>query len=320
MGWSQLFAVSTLLIGVAAKDSKAMQYEKDTWPELARLATESPEAGVHFRDTVIYNREKDIGSVTGDWFAELTKTDPWFKNTVPDFKVLPREALPAGMDSATSFQSVCINTALYLPWLASQCLKNGVLIKRGILMHITDAVKLHHSGNKADLILNCTGLSSANLGGVEDKTVFPARGQIVLVRNEPGVMLDVSGTDDGEDEATYIMQRAAGGGTVLGGSFQKGVWESQPDPNLAMRIMKRSVDICPALTNGKGVEALSVVRHAVGLRPLRTDGIRLAKERIGGIWVVHSYGHAGYGYQTSYGSAQVAVKLVDEALALRARL
>ncbi len=105
---------------------------------------------------------------------------------------------------------------------------------------------------------------------------------------------------------------------MLGGSLQKGLWESQPDPNLATRIMKRAVDICPALTNGKGIEALSVVRHAVGLRPMRTDGIRLEKEKIRGTWIVHSYGHAGYGYQTSYGSAQTAVRLVDEALAQRA--
>ena len=41
--------------------------------------------------------------------------------------------------------------------------------------------------------------------------MVPARGQIVLVRNDPGVMCSGSGTDDGsEDEVCYIMQRAAG--------------------------------------------------------------------------------------------------------------
>lgn len=88
------------------------------------------------------------------------------------------------------------------------------------MTHIQDSVNLHHSGNKADLILNCTGLSSATLGGVEDKTVFPARGQIVVVRNEPGVMISVSGTDDGEDEANYIMQRAAGEFCVSSSTFE----------------------------------------------------------------------------------------------------
>lgn len=153
-----------------------------------------------------------------------------------------------------------------------------------------------------------------------DKSVIPARGQIVVVRNDPGVMLTISGTDDGDDEVCYIMQRAAGGGTILGGTYQKGNWESQPDPNQALRIMKRAVEICPALTGGKGVEALSVIRHGVGLRPLREGGVRLETEKVGENWVVHNYGHGGWGYQGSYGCADGVVELVDEALAPKAKL
>lgn len=128
-----------------------------------------------------------------------------------------------------------------------------------------------------------------------DKDVIPVRGQIVVVRNDPGAMVTVSGTDDGDDEVCYIMQRAAGGGTVLGGTYQKGRWESQPDPNEATRIMKRAIEICPALTGGKGIEALSVIRHGVGLRPLRTSGVRVEREKVDGLEVVHNYGHGGWG-------------------------
>ncbi len=161
-------------------------------------------------DAVIYNRKKDVGSATGEWFKELLKPDPWYKDLVPDFRILSQNELPPGIDSGTSFTSVCINTALYLPWLASNCLRNGAIIRRAIVNHVSDAADLHHSGTRADVVVNCTGLSSAKLGGVEDSTVFPARGQIVVVRNDPGVMSTVSGTDDGSDEATYIMHRAAG--------------------------------------------------------------------------------------------------------------
>ena len=153
-----------------------------------------------------------------------------------------------------------------------------------------------------------------------DKSVIPVRGQIVVVRNDPGVMLTVSGTDDGDDEVCYIMQRAAGGGTVIGGTYQKGNWESQPDPNQALRIMKRAVELCPALTGGKGIEALSVVRHGVGLRPLRLEGVRIEKEKIGDTWVVHNYGHGGWGYQGSYGCAEEAVNLINGALEPKAKL
>ena len=113
---------------------------------------------------------------------------------------------------------------------------------------------------------------------------------------------------------------ATGGGTILGGCYQKHNWESQPDPNLAIRIMKRCIAICPELVgkdeNGKqrGIEALDIVRHGVGLRPLREGGTRMEREKIGGVSVVHNYGHGGFGYQASYGSCEEAVALVEEAL------
>lgn len=251
----------------------------------------------------------------GDWFKELIREDAWFKDVVPNvstiilvlasktnfaqFRILAKSETPKGMDGGTAFTSVCINTALYLPWLTSQCLKLGAVIRRGIAEHVTDAAKLHHTGKPADLIVNCTGLSSIRLGGVEDSTLYPARGQIVVVHNDPGIMMSASGTDDGPDEAVYIMNRAAGGGCVLGGCLQKDNWESQPDPNLAVRIMRRAVELCPSMVpEGKGIEALSVIRHGVGLRPMRKDGIRVEKEVIAGsdgrkVPIIHNYGHGG---------------------------
>lgn len=201
-------------------------------------------------------------------------------------------------------------------------MKNGVILKRAVFEHISDAATpgLHHSGKSADLVVNCTGLSASKLGGVEDKSVVPARGQIVVVRNVAPAMFSISGTDDGSDEACYIMTRAAGGGTILGGCYQKGNWESQPDPSLAIRIMKRCVAICPELTGGKGIEALDIVRHGVGLRPVREGGTRIEKEKINGIWIIHNYGSGGAGYQSSYGCSQAAVKLVDEAFQDKAKL
>ena len=84
---------------------------------------------------------------------------------------------------------------------------------------------------------------------------------------------------------------------------------------MAIRIMKRCVELCPSLVpKGKGIEGLSVIRHGVGLRPLREDGPRIEKEKIGGLWVVHNYKHAGYGYQTSYGCAETVLELVAQIL------
>ncbi|KAB8760586.1 hypothetical protein FH972_026578 [Carpinus fangiana] len=308
---------------VHGKDTEGAQFEKDTWPALERLARHVPGAGVHFQDAVLYNRDKDANSSTGLWFKELLSKNPWYKDVVPNFRTYGSEELPDGVDNAQVFTSVCINTAIYLPWLVSQGLQNGNVYRRGIVHHINDAADLHHSGKKASVVINCTGLGALKLGGVEDTKMYPARGQIVVVRNDPKVMMSISGTDDGGDELVYMMHRAAGGGCVLGGCYQKHNWESQADPNLATRIMKRCVELCPDLTGGKGIEALSVIRHAVGLRPVRDGGIRVAKEKVGDLWVVHNYGHGGGGYQCSYGCTKAAVQLVEEAVqkgASRARL
>ncbi|KAF1919649.1 FAD dependent oxidoreductase [Ampelomyces quisqualis] len=299
---------------VGKPGSNLQKFEKATWPELARICREVPEAGVHFQESRIFGRTKDAGTATGQWFEELCKEDAWFKDVAPNFRILPRSELPEDCDTGTSFTSVCINTAVYLPWILGQCAKNGVTFKRGVLEHISDAGG-YHTSSRADVVVNCTGLLASKLGGVMDSSVYPGRGQIVLVRNEAGFMTTTSGTDDAADEAVYVMGRGLAGGTVLGGCLQHGSWESQPDPNLAQRIMQRSIDLCPALAPKTGkVGELSIVRHGVGLRPMRTGGPRVEKERIDGSWVVHNYGHAGYGYQSGWGSAWEAERLVLEAL------
>ncbi|KAL8959800.1 MAG: hypothetical protein Q9193_003395 [Seirophora villosa] len=305
---------------ISEAGTEAAEWDKNTWPELEDLAKNHPEAGVHFQGTAIYNRSKDVNSPNGKYLAEKLKSEPWYKTVVPNFRQLSREELKSGFDSGHAFTSVCINTAIYLPWLVSQCLQRGVVFKRANLAHISDASGIHHSGNKADLVVNCTGLSALKLGGVRDENMMPIRGQTVLVRNEANVMCSSSGTDDGEEEVCYLMQRAAGGGTLLGGSYQRGNWDSQLDPNLAVRIMKRAVELCPALTGGKGIEHLDIVRQGVGLRPHRHGGTRIEKERINGVWTVHNYGHGGFGYQSSYGCSRKAVEIIREALSPRPSL
>ncbi|MCJ1477667.1 hypothetical protein MMC13_006340 [Lambiella insularis] len=287
---------------VSSAGSAAADHDRDTWPELERLARERPES-----DCIVYTKKEDT---TNELFSE----SPWFKDILPNFKLLPASQL-RGFDHATSFTSVCINTSIYLPWLLSQCAAAGVVFRRAVFTHIADAAASHHSGAPADLLVNCTGLSSLTLGGVQDQTLTPVRGQTCLVRNDPGdTMASTSSTADGPGERFYLMKRALGGGTLLGGCSQRGNWDGQFDPNIANRILARAVAMCPALTGGRGAEHLSVVRHQVGLRPERGGGTRLERERIGGVWTVHNYGHGGYGYQASYGCAMVVRRMVEEAL------
>lgn len=290
------------------------RWERRTWPVLKKLTEQVPEAGIHFQKSHIFRRDKDMAK-PGEYspLDPLFERNPWYKDVLGNYRELNTDELIAGHESGAEVTSICINTAVYLPWLLGQCLKAGVVVKREILEHIREAKHLSHTGNPADIVINATGLGARKLGGVEDGSMAPARGQIVLVRNECSPMISSSGTEDGPTDVLYLMQRAGGGGTILGGTYDIGNWESQPDPNIALRIMKRVVEARPDITGGKGIEALSVVRHAVGLRPYRKDGVRIEEERLeDGTWVVHNYGHSGWGYQGSYGCAEGVLELVDK--------
>jgi glycine/D-amino acid oxidase-like deaminating enzyme len=54
-----------------------------------------------------------------------------------------------------------------------------------------------------------------------------------------------------------------------------------------------------------------IVDVTVGIRPFRLQGPRIEAERIHGKPVVHHYGHGGSGWSLSWGSAQVALPLIQ---------
>lgn len=210
---------------------------------------------------------------------------------------------------------MCINTPQYLHYLLGQCIAAGAVTKRSTIDQISHARYQHASGRPAFVVINCTGLGSATLGGVRDNTLYPARGHVAVLRNETlGRITFMSGTDDGPEETTYIMQRPAGGGTIVGGCYQVGNTDPEPDSDMGDRILQRAVKLVPSLSENKGVAGLDVVRHGVGLRPVRKGGPRVEREDMREWFVVHNYGHGGAGYQCSYGCALEAVRLIKEGI------
>lgn len=273
-----------------------------------------------------------------EWMDTLLMDEPWFKELAPRFRTLDKAELPKGVDGGTAFRSVCINPNIFLPYVLGQCLELGVTVRRGTVQHIAQAAGMHAEGT-ADVVVNCTGLMASKLGGVMDEKVIPARGQIVVVRNEAPTMMTISGTDDGPEQNTYIMMRPngkpipppggpapllfiwhkftypngdiTGGGTVIGGSYEKGNFEAAVDPNLTQRIMKRAIELCPELVKpGQGVEGLDVIKTYAGLRPLRIGGVRLEKEVIDGVVVVHNYGAGGFGCEFGFERLDFLYRLV----------
>lgn len=59
------------------------------------------------------------------------------------------------------------------------------------------------------------------------------------------------------------------------------------------------------------VEADRVIRTVVGLRPYRPSGFVVAAESLEGTLLIHNYGHGGGGITLSWGTAHLAVELLE---------
>jgi glycine/D-amino acid oxidase-like deaminating enzyme len=120
--------------------------------------------------------------------------------------------------SAVSFSALNINTPVYLPYLLSRFLGFGGHIVRASIQHIAqileggvEAFTNGKSGTQlVDALVICAGLGARTLGGVEDKDVYPVRGQTVLLR-APWVKEGRSSVVESGSK-TYIIPRR--GGTV----------------------------------------------------------------------------------------------------------
>ena len=137
------------------------------------------------------------------------------------FREIPPEELPEGAKAGFSLTTVSINPQIYLPYLQSQLLLHGTKFVRRDLSHISEAFNLTNSSPSA--VVNATGISALKLGGVVDKNVYPTRGQTILVANTCSKMYFRS-VDRMGHEPTYIIPRAFGGGTILGGCRQPDNW------------------------------------------------------------------------------------------------
>jgi glycine/D-amino acid oxidase-like deaminating enzyme len=123
-----------------------------------------------------------------------------------------------GAISAVSFSALNINTPAYLLYLLARFLRRGGRIVRAFVQHVAQVleggVEVFMNSNSGtqpvDALVICAGLGARTLGGVEDKDMYPVRGQTVLLRApwvEGGRSLVIE-----SGSKTYIIPRR--GGTV----------------------------------------------------------------------------------------------------------
>ncbi|MCP3422099.1 FAD-dependent oxidoreductase [Nocardioides pinisoli] len=222
-----------------------------------------------------------VRMLTGTEVLRERQPDPWWRGAVPS---LDREtALPPGYPDGWTFVSPIVDMPVFLRWLVARVDELGGTLTRMNLSALPD---------DGSLVVNATGLGARHFGA--DPSVTPVRGQVVVVEQ---VGLDRWTLD--RDGLTYVVPRTRE--IVVGGTEVEGEWSRTPDPDVADQVLHRATALVPQL------EGARVLRHKVGLRPVR-PGVRLEREGA----VVHCYGHGGAGVTLSWGCADAVVELVDD--------
>ncbi|POY75815.1 putative D-aspartate oxidase [Rhodotorula taiwanensis] len=277
------------------------------------------------------SRHADEGARIG--LMRLTQTELYrgdlhlrFMEGLPDFRILDPCQRPSDVDHAVSFTSLTIEPARYLPYLVKTFTNLGGTFRRiEPLRKLADA-KQH--ATSAKIIVNCTGLGARHLEDVRDLTTRPVRGQVVLLDApwvKTGHTRQIGSLSGGEGgERTYVIPRASGE-VIVGGTRDVDDWERQPRPETTNDILRRALEICPDLAmppSARGpVDLRTLVKaEVVGFRPTRDEGIRLEPETLSGpdpLSIVHNYGHGGYGWQSMWGCAEEAAKIIGEELRKR---
>lgn len=192
---------------------------------------------------------------------------------------------------------------------------------------VTTITHINEAFDGSDIVVNCTGINARFLGGVEDKSVYPTRGQTVLVRAPHITHTITVGSDDADasketsveksEKFTYLIPRSSGI-LILGGTFQEGNWETRVDSATTDDIIKRCIALCPEIAVDGVVD---VIESRVGLRPTRIGGVRLegclVKRKDGDLMLIHNYGHGGYGFQSSWGTAESVLAIAQQFVSKR---
>ncbi|RHZ61911.1 hypothetical protein Glove_345g53 [Diversispora epigaea] len=315
---------------ILQRNGNKVQIISDYFPGDYNINYTSPWAGAHWRLEESKNKEFDkffestykvlfdLSNVPETGIIQLQSYEfhdekPEMNLMNKDFhnlKGIPSKELPPNAKFGIVYTTVTIDVPKYLHWLLDQFINAGGKTRKMHISHINEAFE-----DDVHIVVNCTGICAKTLGGVEDNTVFPTKGQTVSVW-APHVKAVYTQID--RDVITYIIPRESGE-VILGGIKDEHNYNEKPDLKLAEEIIQRCAKLCPELIAGRSTKDLKIMGHNVGRRPSRVDGTRIEIEikeiskGKNGI-ICHNYGHHSYGYATSWASCSEATKLIEEAI------
>ena len=192
----------------------------------------TPEFLAQFRRAVDYSWRRFQIMVGDDygirWLPTYVETDTPDAQVVANFPPVNRLLRPADhpfpWSTALRYDTMYVETGRYL----RQMLRD-VRIAGGRVEVRRFAEPAALAGLSETLIFNCTGLGSRELFG--DQELQPVRGQLAILEPQPEVRYAALG------DFGYMFPR--GDGILLGGTFERDVWDPTPDPKDIARIVDR---------------------------------------------------------------------------------
>ncbi|MFI6079901.1 FAD-dependent oxidoreductase [Streptomyces sp. NPDC051217] len=246
--------------------------------EYVALARDPAATGVRVTAGLMTDTEL---SGLGSWAVEL-----------PELREARPDELPDGCAQALRGRLPLIDMPAHLRYLEERLRAAGGSVER----RTVDA--LEEPAAQAPVVVNCSGLGAREL--VPDASVFPVRGQLVVVEN-PGIeewLVSAAGDAAG---TSYLFPQPFG--LILGGTAEDHAWDTRPDPATAAAIIERCAALRPRVRGAR------VLAHRVGLRPARPRVRVEAVQLPGGARLVHNYGHGGAGVTVAWGCAEEAARL-----------
>jgi D-amino-acid oxidase len=162
------------------------------------------------------------------WLPTYVETNTPEAQVIANFPPVNRLLRPAEhpfpWSSALRYDTMYVETGRYLRQMI-----RDVQIAGGKVEVRTFANPANLAGLSETLIFNCTGLGSRDLFG--DQELRPIRGQLAILEPQPEIRYAALG------EFGYMFPR--GDGILLGGTFERDVFDPTPDPAAIARIIER---------------------------------------------------------------------------------
>lgn len=260
-------------------DERAIRWARTSYDRFLQM---TGEAGIILRESIeLLRADRDLDVL---------------REALPGFRMARSDELLAGAtDGFVAGPLPVVTMESYLAWLVRRVRTGGRFLVRRFV-HITEIVEVARAG-RFDAIVNAAGLGAREL--VRDRSLTPVRGQ--LIRLEPVGLDRVVLDEEHPGGVVYLLPRRDD--LVCGGIRAVGEESEELDRAIERSILERCERIEPRVRTARRLS------RAAGVRPGR-GAVRVELDEVGGMPVVHDYGHGGNGVTLSWGCADDVAALL----------